>query len=372
MSELARNNIVKTDLSNPLQRQNVGVVLAAGDEKANRFGAEIYRDGQPVDISDCIVLGYFVRPNDNTVLIQGVAEGNTAYVDLSQNCYKYDGAFSLTVKISNSSEGTQTVYICDGHIVPTRTDTIVDDERLIPSVEEIAASMEEVGAATASANDATEKANASATSADTAAANAETATRAATSAAAAANAAAGRAPYIGDNGNWFAWDTAHGVYADTGIQAQGEQGAPGTGLEILGTFASVDALRAAVTNPEQGDMYNVGTTAPYSIYMWQSSSGDWEYQGELQGANGETGPHFTPSVDADGNLSWTNNGGLANPETVNIKGDPGDPGEPGKDGNDGDDGYTPVKGTDYWTETDKAEMVNDVLAALTTWNGGDY
>ena len=41
-------------------------------------------------------------------------------------------------------------------------------------------------------------------------------------------------------------------------------------------------------------------------------------------AKGDPGPHFTPSVDGDGNLSWTNNGGLPNPETVNIKGPKGD------------------------------------------------
>ena len=31
---------------------------------------------------------------------------------------------------------------------------------------------------------------------------------------------------------------------------------------------------------------------------------------------------------------------------------------------DGADGYTPVKGTDYFTEADKTELVNLVLAAL--------
>ena len=30
----------------------------------------------------------------------------------------------------------------------------------------------------------------------------------------------------------------------------------------------------------------------------------------------------------------------------------------------GIDGKTPVRGTDYWTEDDKQEIVNDVLAAL--------
>ena len=38
---------------------------------------------------------------------------------------------------------------------------------------------------------------------------------------------------------------------------------------------------------------------------------------------GLIGPYFTPSVNADGDLSWTNNGGLPNPSSVNIKGEPG-------------------------------------------------
>lgn len=54
-------------------------------------------------------------------------------------------------------------------------------------------------------------------------------------------------------------------------------------------------------------------------------------EGEYQQSNlplppvvkGDTGPYFTPSVDEDGNLSWTNNGDLENPVTVNIKGEPG-------------------------------------------------
>lgn len=39
-----------------------------------------------------------------------------------------------------------------------------------------------------------------------------------------------------------------------------------------------------------------------------------------RGAPGEQGVTFTPSVDADGNLSWSNDGGLPNPATVNIRG----------------------------------------------------
>ena len=46
-----------------------------------------------------------------------------------------------------------------------------------------------------------------------------------------------------------------------------------------------------------------------------------------------------------------------------FDGEQGIPGAPGKDG------YTPVKGTDYWTSADKEEMVNEVLAALPTYEG---
>lgn len=42
------------------------------------------------------------------------------------------------------------------------------------------------------------------------------------------------------------------------------------------------------------------------------------------------------------------------------------------DGADGAPGYTPVKGTDYYTDADKTEMVNMVIAALPTWTGGSY
>ena len=40
--------------------------------------------------------------------------------------------------------------------------------------------------------------------------------------------------------------------------------------------------------------------------------------------------------------------------------------------NGSDVGLKPVKGTDYWTESDKAEIVEDTLAALPTWTGGSY
>ena len=53
--------------------------------------------------------------------------------------------------------------------------------------------------------------------------------------------------------------------------------------------------------------------------------------------------------------------------TPGPQGPQGPQGAPGKDGQDG---HTPVKGTDYWTETDKAEIVADVIAAIPGGGGG--
>ena len=63
--------------------------------------------------------------------------------------------------------------------------------------------------------------------------------------------------------------------------------------------------------------------------------------GITTGTNGAT---FTPAIDDAGNLSWSNDKDLANPNTVNIKGakgDKGDKGEKGDTGAKGADGQTP-------------------------------
>lgn len=61
-----------------------------------------------------------------------------------------------------------------------------------------------------------------------------------------------------------------------------------------------------------------------------------------------------------------------------IQGEKGDTGaqgprgETGPQGPPGADGYTPVKGTDYFTKSDKAELVNAVLSALPAAEGVSY
>lgn len=64
------------------------------------------------------------------------------------------------------------------------------------------------------------------------------------------------------------------------------QGNPGKSLIVLDYYDTEAALAAAVTSPEIGDMYGVGTAAPYDIYIYSANKG-WVNNGQLQGAKGD-------------------------------------------------------------------------------------
>ena len=123
------------------------------------------------------------------------------------------------------------------------------------------------------------------------------------------------------------------------VKAAAEAGAfdgeDGQSFVIEGFYDTFADLAEAVPEPAAGEAFGVGTTAPYDIYIWDAVNGSWRNNGTIQGARGETGARgatFTPSVDASGNLSWTNDGGLTNPATQNIRGPAGADGATGPAG----------------------------------------
>lgn len=63
-----------------------------------------------------------------------------------------------------------------------------------------------------------------------------------------------------------------------------------------------------------------------------------------QGVGGRDGVTFTPSMNAAGDLSWSNDGGLENPKTVNLMGPQGPQGPKGATGQTGPKGDTGPQG----------------------------
>ena len=116
------------------------------------------------------------------------------------------------------------------------------------------------------------------------------------------------------------------------------------GKEISGGGGASTAEEVSYTNTQLPNVENVKTALDELVIKSHAH------------ANKDT---LDKLSDSNGKLQY-------NGSDVGLKGDKGDTGAAGADG------YTPVKGTDYWTAADKAEIVADTLAALPKWTGGNY
>ena len=108
---------------------------------------------------------------------------------------------------------------------------------------------------------------------------------------------------------------------------KGDTGANGTngtnGVSVSSVKQTTTSTADGGTNVVTVTLSN-GTTSTFSVKNGSKGSNGSNGTNGKDGADGAT---FTPSVDSAGNLSWTNNKGLTNPPTVNIKGPKGDVGE---------------------------------------------
>ena len=197
------------------------------------------------------------------------------------------------------------------------------------------------------------------------------------------------------------------------------------GFKILGYYSTVAQLQTGVANPTPGMIYGVGDAPPYQIYVYDGITSSWINNGQIQGPQGiqgeqgpigisagfgiinasvdntvgtpsvdvsssgsnqekninfafsnlkgekgdkgdigATGPYFTPSVSNEGVISWTNNGELDNPSSVNIKGPQGIQGIQGEKGNKGDKGDKGEKGDkgDKGSTGDSVTITNTVIS----------
>ena len=119
----------------------------------------------------------------------------------------------------------------------------------------------------------------------------------------------------------------------------------GTYSKPSGGIPASDLAADVFLKGPKGDKGDTGPQGPQGEQGPKGDKGDTGEQGPsgtngtngTNGKDGVNGATFTPSVDANGNLSWTNDKGLANPATVNIKGPKGDKGDSGSGGGGGED-----------------------------------
>lgn len=151
MEDIYRESIARVELDGDLVREHVGSLLATGDKLANRYGVEVYRGGKAVSIAGMALVGYFIRPEADTVVINGTTSGNTGYVELPQSCYTQEGAFALALKLSGG-DVVQTVRVLDGRVILTQEGDLIDPGTTVPTLDDILGQIAACEAATEAAN----------------------------------------------------------------------------------------------------------------------------------------------------------------------------------------------------------------------------
>ena len=202
-----------------------------GDDNAHSWIVEVLSSGSAADLSGYSVSAYFIRADGNTVIATGSISQNTVNVELPQSCYSVPGVVKGVLKITKTGS-TVTIGAIKFSVSASSTDTLIDPENIVPSVDELLSILAEI---------------------------------------------------------------------DQIVDAEQER---------------VEAEQGRVAAEEARE-------EAFSQFEQAIESGEY---------NGAT---FTPSVSAEGVLSWTNDKGLANPDSVSIKGPQGPQGAKGDIGDTG-------------------------------------
>ena len=151
------------DLERGVERTLIRPALLTGDSQAHTFRLTVKRGGVNAAITGASVAAYFVRADGVTVPITGSVEGSVALVTLPEGCYRVPGRFQLVVKLAMDS-GISTVFWGDGAVASSSTDAILDEEDVIPSLDELLAQIAAAEAAASNASSAASRADAAAAS----------------------------------------------------------------------------------------------------------------------------------------------------------------------------------------------------------------
>ncbi|MBR4057847.1 MAG: hypothetical protein IKK00_06900 [Oscillospiraceae bacterium] len=243
----------RTDLLRGVTLTRLDRLFAEGDKGAHKFVIGLTLGNSVVTLdSGATVTGHFIRADDSTLPpIKGTVEEGKAVLTLPEGAYKITGYFSLIIK-ANVGEMSCAVFWGDGAITRTSTDTIVDPDHTIPSLDELLTKIAAVDDAIARADAAAEEAR---------------------------------------------------------------QAAQSANFKVLDRFDTYDQLIAAHPTGEAGQAFAVGTADDNVVYIWGIDTLSWVNIGPVQGAQGPKGDK-------------------------------------------------PIKGVDYFTASDKTEIVNAVIAAL--------
>lgn len=146
---MPRQEFLTTDLQQPIRLQELKTDLFQNDEQGNTISVVVTNGGADYTIVGNVVC-YMIRPDTTTITINGTAAGGQASVTLPKEAYLYTGRASFVIKAEYSGNKV-TLAAFTAIVYRDRSDRIVDNDRIIPSVSEIMEIVDQINNMTAQA-----------------------------------------------------------------------------------------------------------------------------------------------------------------------------------------------------------------------------
>ncbi|MGN0778898.1 MAG: hypothetical protein ACI4MJ_07115 [Aristaeellaceae bacterium] len=156
------------DMDRGIRRTALPLSLLTGDKHAHTFMGKVVNRGENYPLHGASVSAYFIRADGVTVPITGTVQDNDILVKLPESCYRVAGRFQLVIKLAVSDQ-IITVFWGDGVVSASQTDSLLDEEGVVPSLDALLAQIAATEAAAASATGAASSATTAANRANSAA-----------------------------------------------------------------------------------------------------------------------------------------------------------------------------------------------------------
>lgn len=156
---------LNVDLKKPNNVTALKGRLFTQDAMSNLVGVNVFDNDTPVDSLSGSVIGWVMRADGNTLVINGEKDGNKAYIVLPEAAYAVVGNITIAIQLvdeSGEDEVKTTLTALTGYVYRTTTDTIIDPGEVVPDLTTLLAEIEAMEEATEAANDAADAANAAA------------------------------------------------------------------------------------------------------------------------------------------------------------------------------------------------------------------
>jgi len=144
----------RVDLSKSIKTEQLQTVLTTSNSNAHRIQAEVYKDGDAVNLRGTVT-GTVQRADGTTVVVGGARDGNLAYILLPAAAYAIPGRVIITLKSTDGAYTTTLLYV-GATVSQSSTGEWIDPGHVVPDVEAVVAQTAAAQQAAQAANDAAE------------------------------------------------------------------------------------------------------------------------------------------------------------------------------------------------------------------------